>query len=213
MFLPYRERRSKDVKVLKNRLMWEFCLPPGDICLLVLYYCQGPCLGPWPNFRNSPTWCPWALYHQGWKGNWSHGCHKWPWGQRAMPPQRLPDYPGLNILGCHLGQWNHKGLSWCQWSCLRLWPYCSPGLYLYQWLLLHGKARPTPHYRTGRACSAPHLRRMVVVIWTDQLSCTQTHTQVLELAHPNIYPIYDLLECLKGPILKTIAAQNLSLGQ
>lgn len=50
---------------------------------------------------------------------------------------------------------------------------------------------------------------MVLVLWTDLLSCIQIHTQVLEMAHPNIYPIYDLLECLKGSILQTIAVRYL----
>lgn len=36
---------------------------------------------------------------------------------------------------------------------------------------------------------------------TDQLRDTQTHILGLGLAHSNIYPIYDLLECLKELVL------------
>ena len=31
---------------------------------------------------------------------------------------------------------------------------------------------------------------------------SQAQIQVFELAHPNIYPIYELLELMKGPILQ-----------
>ena len=32
---------------------------------------------------------------------------------------------------------------------------------------------------------------------------TQVQIQGFEMAHPNIYPIYELIQCLKGPVLQT----------
>ena len=38
---------------------------------------------------------------------------------------------------------------------------------------------------------------------TNQLSYPQAHIQGFELVYPNIYSIYDLLECVKGPVLRS----------
>lgn len=35
---------------------------------------------------------------------------------------------------------------------------------------------------------------VVLAVWTDQLSYPQTHIQGFEVAHPNIYTIYNPLE-------------------
>ena len=35
------------------------------------------------------------------------------------------------------------------------------------------------------------------------LANTQVQIQGFELAHPNIYPTYELLELVKGPVLQT----------
>ena len=77
---------------------------------------------------------------------------------------------------------------------------------------LHGRVGPTPHHGHGKVgpddmglgglalpltCGA--------VQWTRPTSSatTQTHILDLELAHPSIYPIYDLLEGLKELVLWT----------
>ena len=41
---------------------------------------------------------------------------------------------------------------------------------------------------------------------------TQAQIQGFELAHPNIYPIYELLECMKGPVLQ-IQSCRISMTQ
>lgn len=46
----------------------------------------------------------------------------------------------------------------------------------------------------GELAPSPHLKGMVPVE-------DQTHIQGFELTHPSIYPICDLPECKKGPIL------------
>lgn len=42
------------------------------------------------------------------------------------------------------------------------------------------------------------------VAWTNQFTATRAHIQGLGLAHPDIYPIYVLLERIKGLILWNI---------
>lgn len=39
--MSYREI-FEEMEAMKNRLMWEACLPPGDMVLSVLDSCQGP---------------------------------------------------------------------------------------------------------------------------------------------------------------------------
>ena len=43
------------------------------------------------------------------------------------------------------------------------------------------------HWRAGRLTSLATLKAQI---------------QGFELVHPNIYPIYDLLECVKGPVFQ-----------
>lgn len=38
--------------------------------------------------------------------------------------------------------------------------------------------------------------------WADQLSYSPGPDQNFELAYPNIYPVYELLNHMKGPVLK-----------
>jgi hypothetical protein len=46
------------------------------------------------------------------------------------------------------------------------------------------------------------------VVWCQRVSrqtnsvASQAQIQGFELAHPNIYPVYDLLECMKGLVLQ-----------
>lgn len=41
------------------------------------------------------------------------------------------------------------------------------------------------------------------------LPLTQTHILDIELAHPNIYLIYDLMECMKGLVLWNNSQEDL----
>jgi hypothetical protein len=44
---------------------------------------------------------------------------------------------------------------------------------------------------------------LTLVVWTqDQLTSTQAQIQGFALDHPNIYPIYELLECMRRLILQ-----------
>ncbi|KAL6035433.1 hypothetical protein STEG23_001178 [Scotinomys teguina] len=47
----------------------------------------------------------------------------------------------------------------------------------------------------------PHLKGPSQWSGPTNSATTQTYTLSLEIAHPNIYPIYDLLECVKGLFL------------
>ena len=42
--------------------------------------------------------------------------------------------------------------------------------------------------------------KQVIFQWADQLSYHRAQTQGSEVAHPTIYPIYGLLELMKGPV-------------
>ena len=45
---------------------------------------------------------------------------------------------------------------------------------------------------------------LTLVVWTqDQLTSTQAQIQGFALDHPNIYPIYELLESVKDPVLQS----------
>ena len=50
---------------------------------------------------------------------------------------------------------------------------------------------------------------LALVVWVQEswgminLATTQAQFYSFELAHPNIYHIYDLLEYMKGPVLHT----------
>lgn len=70
---------------------------------------------------------------------------------------------------------------------------------------LHGRGDPVlqrdgpaPHHGLRRIGSTPHLILAVSASQVDQI-------QGFELSQSNIYPIYDLPECMKGLVLGTIA--------
>ena len=67
------------------------------------------------------------------------------------------------------------------------WPHLSPQIWE-SWL---------QWYRPRRTGSAPHLKRAVPVAWASS-GTTQTQILGLGLAHPNICPVYELLQWTNG---------------
>lgn len=64
---------------------------------------------------------------------------------------------------------------------------------------LLGKAGPTPHHRHGSTGHSPDIGGPSTL--SEQPSYHQIYIQGFEWALSNIYPIYDLLECMKGLVL------------
>lgn len=103
---------------------------------------------------------------------------------------------------------NHQRSYRCHWS--RLLPEA---------MLMFKFCALTNHHTWGREL-APPLTGRAVLTWAKQkswpwwcgcrragglanLASTQAQIQGPELAHTNIYPMYELLECVKGLVLKT----------
>lgn len=167
----------------------------------------------------TPCWCPWAMLPP--QLYWP-----WPTATSAMaisgPQLMLRALSGsmallqlefLLISMIHVttrGRGNHM----C-WSLAAVLSMHSPSLALGKLALpLYGhysrRASPTPHHRHGRPGSNVRFHGRVglapYLAWwgrsqhprLTKSSTTKTHIQGFKLAHPNIYPIFDLLECLKG---------------
>jgi hypothetical protein len=68
-------------------------------------------------------------------------------------------------------------------------------------------ALPFAGYSIGWT-SQGKIGELIWVVWVqeswqaDQLATTQTQIQGFEIAHCNIYPISELLECIKKPVLQ-----------
>lgn len=151
----------------KNSLVWEACLPPGNIMSswlgLLPRVMPGSVVLPAPSVR---VYAPGLYYH--WRP-WEYvgsGHHLWP--HRCQKATPLHKHPDLNDLSCCLGPWSSSGLSCGQEPCLGPWPYPSQDqCWCLQCLLPSGQcacpqSRPPP---LAALWSKGHPAVGVMLIW------------------------------------------------
>lgn len=105
-----------------------------------------------------------------------------------MPCSRLPET--MLVSEAHVVTWTMvmSGMGYCQSPCFGLWSCWCWGLCWCSWATLRQGTKLIMLVETWRPC------------WLISAS-TEIHILVLRLVHPNIYHIYDLLECTKRLIL------------